>query len=245
MINAIDLAKLRNGEFLQFGTNFSGLVETNNPKGLNVEPQHLVFKTKIGEMGELFNREKASPLTQELILLDERRDRAIIGISAVIAGYCSHFLADIAAAATLLTNDLQLFGTGVARQNFQSETALIGGIVKDWETKTDLTAALAKLGLNEWAAELKTANTLFDQKYIERTKEYGSANPDTLKAKREETMTAYYELRKYLDAWATIQNTPEYQKAISQLNALIDLYNQLLTSRIKEAVTPPVVNKPE
>ena len=242
MINAIDLAKLRNGEFLQFGTNFSGMVEANNPKGLNVEPQHLVFKTKIDEMGELFNMERASPITQELILLDERRDRAINGLTTTISGYCSHFVAETQQAATLLANDLQLFGAGVSRQNLPSETALINGIVKDWETKPELTAALATLGLTNWKEELKTANQLFDQKYLARTKEYSAANPDTLKSKRDETLIAYYELRKYLEAYATIQNTPEYKKVISELNALIDQYNALINGRMKEAVTPPVVN---
>ena len=70
----------------------------------------------------------------------------------------------------------------------------------------------------------------------------GDANPETLKSKREETMNAYYELRKFLEAYATIQNTPEYIKTISELNALIDQYNQLLNSRIKEAVNPPAAN---
>ena len=239
MINAIDLAKLRNGEFLQFGTNVSDLVESNNPKGLNVEPQHLVFKTKIGEMGELFNTERASPITQELVMLDDRRDRAINGISGVISAYCSHFVPETANAANLLAGDLQLFGTGVARQNLPSETALINGIINDWETKPGLTTALATLGLAPWVAELKTANQTFDQKYIERTKEYGAANPDTLKAKRDETMLAYYELRKYLEAYSVIQNTPEYQKTINELNALIDQYNLLINSRIKGPTPAP------
>ena len=242
MINAIDLAKLRNGEFLQFGTNVSDLVESNNPKGLNVEVQHAVFKTKVNETSALFNTERSSILTQELVQLDERRDRAVTGITSAIAGYCSHFLPETALAANLLASDLQLFGAGVARQNLQSETAIISGISSDWETKPELTNALATLGLTLWAAELKTANQMFDQKYIDRTKEYGAANPDTLKAKREETTIAYYELRKYLEAYATIQNTPDYKKVISELNALIDQYNQLLTNRTKEAVTPPVAN---
>ena len=242
MINAIDLAKLRNGEFLQFGTNFSDLVESNNPKGLNVEVQHAVFKIKLNETAALFNMEKASAVTQELIVLDERRDRAITGISATIDGYCSHFIGETANAANLLANDLQLFGTGISRQNLQAETASINGIINDWETKPELTAALAALGLTTWKEELKTANLLFDQKYLERTREYSAANPDTIKAKREETMVAYYELRKYLEAYATIQNTPEYKKVISELNALIEQYNALINGRLKEAVTPPAAN---
>lgn len=242
MINAIDLVRLRNGEFLQFGTNVSDLVESNNPKGLNVEVQHAVFKTKVNETAALFNTERSSAITQELILLDERRDRAITGITAVIDGYCSHYVTKTVQAANLLANDLKLFGVGIARQNFQAETASINGIINDWETKAELIAALETLGLTTWKEELKTANQLFDQKYLARTKEYSAANPDTLKSKREETMIAYYELRKFLEAYATIQSTAGYKKVISELNALIDQYNTLINGRLKEVVNPPVVN---
>ena len=243
MINAIDLRMLRNGEFLQFVTNFSALVESNNPVTLNVLQQHNDLKAKVGEIEPLFKQERASVITQELVLLDERRDKAINGMTSLIDGYCSHFNAPTAGAANLLTTDLNLFGSGVAKQNYQAETASINGIVSDWETKPELTAALATLGLTEWKNELKTANTTFDQKYLERTQAYGAASPDTLKAKREETVVIYYELKKYLDAYAVIQNTPVYQKTISELNALIDQYNLLLNSRLKEATVPtPAAN---
>lgn len=243
MINAIDLAKLRNGEFLQFGTNFSEVVESNNPKGLNVAAQHAVFKTKVAETAGLFNVERASAVTQELILIDERRDKAINGLTLVIQGYCCHFDPSLAGAANLLASNLQLFGIGMARQNFQAETASITGIMNDWESKPELTAALETLALTKWKEELKTANELFDKKYIERTKEYSAANPDTLKSKREETMVAYYDLRKFLGAYAVIQSTPEYQKTIKELNALIDQYNTLLNGRLKGAPAPaPATN---
>ena len=55
--------------------------------------------------------------------------------------------------------------------------------------------------------------------------------PDTLKAKREETMVAYWELRKFIDANSIINPSVAYEKLINELNALIDQYNELLSSR--------------
>jgi len=143
-----------------------------------------------------------------------------------------------------LATDLQLFGTGVARQNYPAETASINGIISDWETKPELVTALALLGIADWKDELKEANKVFDQKYLERVKEYGATSPDTLKAKREETTNVYYELRKYLDANSVLHNSPDYEKTIKELNALIGQYNTLLNARLKEPVikTAPVVN---
>ena len=61
MITAIDLAKLRNAEFLQFGATFAGLIEANNPVVLNVGAQHAAFKVKLTEMSGLFKLEKGQP----------------------------------------------------------------------------------------------------------------------------------------------------------------------------------------
>jgi hypothetical protein len=237
MINSIDLRTLRNGEFVQFGADFYGLINANNPSSLNIDPQLPIYKTKLDETANLFKNEKSSPITQDLVLLDERRDKAINGLSGVIEGYCYHFEAATANAATVLVNNLKLYGPGIAKLNFPTESATLDSLTNDWETKPELIAAISQLGLNTWVAELKTANQLFKQKYLERTQEYGAANPETMKAKREETVLAYYELRKFLDANSVLHPSETYTKLINELNSLIDQYNVLLNSRVVAPVT--------
>ncbi|NEW81484.1 MAG: hypothetical protein GZ094_03855 [Mariniphaga sp.] len=237
MINAIDLRTLRNVEFLRFGADFYGLVNANDPVVLNIEPQHVAFKIKLDETSQLFKLEQSSPLTQELVLDDERRDKAINGISGMIESYCYHFDSATVKAANLLLASLNLYGKGVAKMNLPSESGTIDAIVKDWETKPELTAAITLLGLTAWVAELKAANQLFEQKYLERTEEYGAANPDTLKSKREETVLAYYELRKFIDANSVLNPSAAYEKLINALNALIDQYITLLNTRAAEPET--------
>ena len=240
MIDSIKLQLLRNGEFLQFMTNFSKLVGNNNPTAMNVLPQYAALNAKVSEIEPLFKMERASSMTQDVVLHDERRDRAIIGLTSVVEGFRFHFNASVAQSATLLASDLLLFGKGIAKQNYPAETASLNGIITDWETKPELIAALVILGLVEWKNELKTANQDFDQKYLERTQEYGAANPDTLKEKRDETTDVYYELRKYLDAYSVIQNNLVYEKTNNELNALIEQYNTLLNGRVKEEdIKPP------
>jgi hypothetical protein len=242
MLNAIDLRTLRNGEFVQFGADFYGLVNANNPVDLNIETQLLAFKVELDETSALFILEKSSPLTQELILIDQRRDKSITGISAVINGYCYHFDAATANAANALAINLTLYGPGIAKLNFPTESASIDAIVNGWETKTELTAAITKLGLTTWVAELKAANLLFEQKYLQRTQEYGASNPNTMKEKREETVNAYNELRKFIDANSVLHPSAAYTKLVNELNALIDQYNTLIATHATdpepETVTP-------
>jgi len=237
MINAIDLRTLRNVEFLRFGADFYGLVNSNNPVVLNIEPQLMSFKIKLDETSGLYKLGLSSPFTLELDLLDERRDKSTIGISGLIESYCYHFDANIVLAANLLLTSLNLYGRGIAKLNLPSESGTIDAIVKDWENKPELTAAITLLGLAAWVAELKTANQLFEQKYLARTEEYGAANPDTLKSKREETVVAFYELRKFLDANSVLHPNAVYEKLINSLNALIDQYNTLLSTRSAEPET--------
>jgi hypothetical protein len=231
MINFIDLRSLRNAEFIQFVNNVASIIQTNNPATLNVVAQLQAFSAKITEMSGLFKNEQSSPLTEDVQLADARRDRSVTGLSSVIDGYTNYFQPEKAAAAHLLLANMKLYGA-IARQNYQAETALISEMMNDWENKPELAAALTLLGLVDWKDELYFANNSFNETWLARTHEYGAANPETLKQKRDETMTAYYELKKFLEAYATINNTvPVYQTTLNDLNALIEQYNTILAER--------------
>lgn len=242
MINAISISILRNAEYLQFMKDTSSLVVTNNPTVLNVVAQLAALNASNAILEGLFKTELANEITQELVLIDERRDKAINGLTAAISGYRYHFDAALAQAAGLLDENLKLYGTGIAKQNYQSETATIASLVTDWETKTALTTAMNTLNLKLWKDELKAANTLFGQKYLARTQEYGAANPDTLKSKREEANAIYYKLRDFLNSFSIVNPSVANTKVCNEINALIDQYNTLLNNRAASNstdVTPP------
>lgn len=242
MIDAIDLSRLRNAEFLQFMKDFAGLVNANNAATLNVAVQYTALAAKNNQLEDLFKKELSSELTQEILDLDNRRDRAYNGILFVVQGFLNHYEPSKVEAATRLKSNLDLYGSGAAKQNYQAETAILNNLVSDWEGKPALLEALNLLGLTSWKDEMKAANTLFDQKYIERTLEYSEASPETLLAKRTETASAYYTLRQFIDAFAVTINTPIYQTVTNQVNALIAQYNTLLNNRLARmaADTPEV-----
>jgi Family of unknown function (DUF6261) len=236
MIIAIDLKGLRNAEYVQFTNDISELVTQNNPQTLGVETQHQEFKGKITETENLFKIQQSSEVTEEIQGLDLRRDNAITGMSILVTGYLSHFDSIKSKAAHTLNENLKVYGAGIARENLQAETAIINSIIGDWEKKPVLEQALIALNITDWKEELKVANTLFNEKYIARTKEYGNANPDNMLKKREETNFAYYELRKHIDAHGIINNQPApYVKVVNEINALIEQYNTLLNTRLATA----------
>lgn len=242
MIDAIELKNLRNGEYIQFIKDACTLVIANDPVILNIVPQQAALSAKVGELETLFKTTTANPITNELVVLDAQRDQAINGLTAVVKGYTYYFEPDISNAALLLTDNLKLYGSGVAVQNLQAETATITSIVGDWESKPDLAAAVITLHLTDWLTHMKIINDKFTAKYIERTQEYGSASPENLKLKREETNQVYYELRNFLNAYSVINSgNAVYAKNTNELNALIAQYNTLLNNRQSSGTpdTPP------
>lgn len=232
MITAIDLSRLRNAEFLQFMKDFNTFVDANDPAALNVAVQYTALADQTAGLENLFKKQLASELTQEILSLDARRDNAYNGILFSVQANLYHYEPNRVQAATRLKANLDLYGAGVAKENYLAETTLLKNIVNDWEDKPELNDAMVLLGLKSWKNELKDANTSFNQKYIERTLEYSEADEQTLVAKRAETLEAYYTLRQFIDAYALTVNTAIYHTATSQVNALIEQYNTLINNRV-------------
>lgn len=240
MINSIDLPRLRNANYLQFQKDFSEIISRNNPADLQIETRYNELSAKINELENLFKKVLANPISQELLVLDERRDAAVNGIYYSALGYSYHYEAKIKQAADALLANIKLYGSGIARLNYQAETAIINSLMNDWENKSELSQAIDTLGLKAWKDELGSINTEFATRYLDRTQDYGNATPETLKLKREETNTVYYALRDRINALHLLVETPPspYNTVINQLNALIDQYNLLLMVPDKTGETP-------
>jgi len=236
-MNTIELRLLRNAEYLQYVKDFSGIIALNNPATLQIDAKLSTFNARISELENLYKKALANEKTQELLQLDERRDNAINGTYYLLLGHSYHFEADKKQKAQLLLDNMALYGSGIARLNYQAETATLNNLIRDWENKPELINAVASFNLSAWINEMKTANDLFNTTYLSRTQEYGDASPETIKSKREEVNAAYYALRDRIDALHLLVDTPPspYATVINQLNALTDQYNVLLVNR-KEAL---------
>ena len=232
MINSINLVMLRNANYLQFVKDFLGIISRNDPATLQIETKYNDLSAKANELETLFKKVLANPMSQELLLLDGRRDDAINGMYYLALGNSYHFDASIKEAADALLASIKLYGMGIAKLNYQAETATINNLIIDWENKSELSAAIDTLNIKAWKDELKTVNEEFSTLYLDRTQDYGNATPENLKMKREETNTVYYALRDRINALDLLVETPPspYSTVINQLNALIEQYNRLITT---------------
>lgn len=246
IIDSIKLQLLRNGEHLQFNTDVANIVTINNPTALQVVQPLATFMAINTVIENLFKISQGNPITEELQALDLRRDNAINGILLIVGGNGYHKDAVTRNHAKTLGDHLALFGTGIARDNYQSETATLRNIGNDWTNKPELAAAVTALGLGVWQAEMTDANNSFATKYLARTQELATASFDTIKGKRQEITDAYYKLRDRINAYYTINDGAEpYAKTVKELNALIKQYNTLLAGRLATPTDGDTPTQPE
>lgn len=231
MINSIDIRNLRNANYLQFQKDFLAIISRNDPAALQVESRYDGLMVKTEELESLFKKALANPISKELLALDSRRDDALNGIYYLALANSYHYHPATKQAADALLANINLYGSGIARLNYQAETATINNLINDWENIPELAQAIDELGLNGWMNELKLVSTEFGTRYLDRTQDYGNATPETLKLKREETDAVYYALRDRINALHLLVETPPspYSTVINQLNALVQQYNLLVS----------------
>jgi hypothetical protein len=245
MINGIELPRLRNAEYIQFIKNCLAITQSNDPAALNVQVQYDDLLHMLVILEGLFVTEQGSAVTEDVSALDLRRDRAITGFSLLVNAYTYYFDPVTAKHAETLNRQIAQYGGGIARENYQAESAIIDNLLADLKNKPELDAAIAALGLKNWKNELDQANTAFNDAYLVRTKQLGAATKDRISAKRQETNEVYYKLRDFINSYYTINSgAAPYGKTTDELNALIDQYNTMMANRLNNGKDEPPVETP-
>ncbi len=149
-MNAIELIRFRNAEYLQYMTDFAGIINLNDPASLQIDAKLAAFVATTAELEELFKKASANDHTKVISALDQRRDDAINGITAFLQGYSYHYEEDKKQNAQKLLTYMAIYGSGIARQNYQAETATLNNMIRDFADKPELAAAVAAFGLQSW-----------------------------------------------------------------------------------------------
>lgn len=232
MINQISLQPLRNSEYIQFQTDTLNIVSNNDPEALGVKALFDNLKNVIDSIEKQFKVSQASLITKEIEVLDARRDKAINGITLIIQGYTYHAEEALSNYAKTLEAHLNLFGSGIAKDNYISETTVLRNIINDWKTKPELLAAITALQLTAWQTEMELANNLFNETYSKRNDELAVAPSEKLKTLRLEGNEAYYKLRNRLNSYLDINNGAEpWASTVGKINQNISNYMALLNRR--------------
>ncbi len=242
MINSIVLQPLRNGEYIQFLTDTLNIVSKNNPEALNVTAQYNALVTATTEVEKLFKISQGSLVTEEIEALDAHRDNAINGITLQVQAMAYSADPILNKHGKTLSAHLALFGTGIAKDNYQSETTTLPNIANDWKNKPELQEAVMALNLGSWLIEMENANNDFNLAYAKRNEELAAAPTEKLKELRNVANNLYYKLRTRINSNLDINDGAEpWAATVNLLNQHIAAYTLLQTRRIAGTRGEPLV----
>ncbi|MGL1889415.1 MAG: DUF6261 family protein [Reichenbachiella sp.] len=239
MFTNIYLNRLRNGEFMQFHKQTLAFVQEANPEKLAVLAQYDALDKEWKELENLFKKDVGSSLTKKIEESDLHRDNMIIGIRTIFQANTYHFEPKIAAAATMLLHSVDKYGSSLARKNYQEESAIISGLLKDWQEDEEAIQALQKVGASKWKEELQKANESFELLYRQRTVDLTNLPEGSFASLKAPVIEAYNALTAHLVAHATLaSDKAPYNTLIDLLNTHIKQYQDLINKRKKGASEP-------
>jgi len=243
MINTFQLAKLPNPIYVQFMDYVAALVTDKDSTALNVKAQHDLLLQKLGELKSLYKSVQASSFSEKIIEADNWRDQILTGIITLVEANSSHYKEDWRAAANVLQKNILIYGTKIAKNDYQTETAKLESLTNDWRTKPELKQATDLLGIADWITELAQANDEFKKLYALRTDEYSQRTDENMQSKRLEVNAAYEDLCKFLNSYAVINSKEAaYEVVISGINTYVNQYATLAKQRRSHKTEKPEVN---
>ena len=227
MILYFNLTKLRLMNFYQVMTNVQLFLSQEDLETLKLKDAAKVFDEKYKAFDAAVQPMRGDVDTKELNKLDERRDKALIGLYGHVRVFTGFPEEAKATAAQQLQAILLKYDKAPQTKPLREETAIVSNIVSDLEV-ADAKAKLTLIGADKWLDELKDANKKFEAAYNARTQRNMDLVGQT-KEKRIALDDEYRHLAHTINALATLGGEAPYKRLMSSINA--DIQQALLAER--------------
>lgn len=227
MILYFNLTKLRLMNFYQAMTNVQLFLSQEDLETLKLKDAAKVFDEKYKAFDAAVQPMRGDVDTKELNKLDERRDKALIGLYGHVRVFTGFPEEAKATAAQQLQAILLKYDKAPQTKPLREETAIVSNIVSDLEV-ADAKAKLTLIGADKWLDELKDANKKFEAAYNARTQR----NMDLVGQTKERRIALddeYRHLAHTINALATLGGEAPYKRLMSSINA--DIQQALLAER--------------
>lgn len=224
------VAKLKNGEFIQFIKNIITIYEQNDAPSLQLD-KTLNELIRVSEhMPKAHKGRTKNELTAELQKTDKKRIQAMRGLKKSLEIALLTEDADIIRSAERLYNDMISQFDDVARLTMPDKTSSINAMMDRWNETPALVQAREKLVLDTWLEKLTEHNQKFDNLYIERVNT--TERKPSLYEKKADVIPVFQKLMRETEARALITpEEPRYADLISKLNILGDKFSKMIKSR--------------
>ena len=227
MILYFNLTKLRLMNFYQVMTNVQLFLSQEDLETLKLKDAAKVFDEKYKAFDAAVQPMRGDVDTKELNKLDERRDKALIGLYGHVRVFTGFPEEAKATAAQQLQAILLKYDKAPQTKPLREETAIVSNVVSDLGV-ADAKAKLTLIGAEKWLDELKDANKKFEAAYNARTQRNMDLVGQT-KEKRIALDGEYRHLAHTINALVTLGDEAPYKRLMSSINA--DIQQALLAER--------------
>ena len=227
MILYFNLTKLRLMNFYQVMTNVQLFLSQEDLETLKLKDAAKVFDEKYKAFDAAVQPMRGDVDTKELNKLDERRDKALMGLYGHVRVFTGFPEEAKATAAQQLQAILLKYDKAPQTKPLREETAIVSNVVSDLEV-ADAKTKLTLIGADKWLDELKDANKKFEAAYNARTQRNMDLVGQT-KEKRIALDDEYRHLAHTINALATLGGEAPYKRLMSSINA--DIQQALLAER--------------
>lgn len=221
-ILTFDISRLRVAEQIEFLGVASDIVAKHDPATMGIEEVLQSLKTSQKDSDAKFKQTRNSEITADLVEKDELRDNDIICLRMWCDAMTRYFDPEIKAAAELLLDTIDNYGTGIYNMNYEEETATLRNLVIDLKSKELLKNAVQKMAMVELLENLEKNNNDFRQLYMARVEERTYNNEISAGEAVKLAVTNYRVLVRTLEAKAFLQPTEALNKSIAELNTLVE-----------------------
>lgn len=223
-MNKFLLTKLKNAEHLLFMQQIEALVaEVNHEK---ISPLNREFKTLLEKAEEGQKQVRKSEHTNELVLLDKKRDRLYNALKYRLESEKRCVSQPRNEAAELLLIVVKSYGNPT-RLNLIEQTSVINQFISELR-QPKYAEAIRKTGLEEFVSALEQANQAFFAKHQERRDTTAEQVSIDVKSVRKLIDEQYYKINTRIQALMELEPTDELTTLVNKINATIDKYKTLV-----------------
>ncbi len=231
------LEKYRKGDLVQFLNNVLEILTEEQADTLKVAPQREALDEVMKRFNDSWHPERGSELTPQIQELDTERDTLFMGLKLTVDAWASyHYESGKRNAAFLIADKVESYGKDVQLVRYQQETAILNSLLEELETQ--LSNEVLLLGLTDWVAKLKTVNTQFNEKYVERTLAASTEQEGKVLELRKESTKVFRKLKSLFEARMEIAQAeesadlPAYESVENALSRLAEQYNDAVERAI-------------
>lgn len=227
----ISLKTLRNSEYTIFASQLVAIFLKYNPEKLHLKKSFDRFTAYLPELEKIKAQELSSVYSELIHDLDVQRDNVFTAIVKQIKASEKSGLTSLAASVAVMNRFLDKHGRDIASDNFNAETKRLNDLLAEISSNAGVSAAVAALNLTLFIDELRSLNTDFNTKFMNRTEEDASVEVIDARAIRTESDKALIDFFDAFEFCSTEYDDLDYQTPANELNEHITHYKTQLKAR--------------